>query len=448
MIIVEIVVSDITRVMENFTHIGIFRTSSRDGVYQEITTEGYGADARISLVAGQTKYVYNDQSGTAGDWYRSAFFNANTGVQSLLSEPIFGLKADYNQPGQGTFVNGYGFDGTQDLPATGGERTNRNVDGYGTKGYWDGVQNEILCTTPLTPKGQCFKDKCVAMARVLLKDTDPACVVAGTLIKTKEGQKPVELIEEDDLVWTYDPKLDKYYWEKVIATQKNIGQHDGTLLKITTKRGRENTCTKDHPWLIVNKGTIRADAVEVGDQVYVEPLESENDIFDIIISVEEIQSNEDVFDFTVLSGHYNSFNNTYLHNCWAFSEDEIDMYLEWGLSAFNAEPTFTNFQWHDLEDRWLHIIAMGAQVFALYAQGLIEVGREFAITDNGVSFNPPQISNYMQTTASQIMAMWDATKQRIKQNMKPMPQGIGVFLPLAVHPQLVRLRHLREKRLF
>jgi len=208
------------------------------------------------------------------------------------------------------------FDGTQDLPASGGERTNRSWQeaygyGYGgpavDDGFWDGISYEDLCVIPITPRGQCIKDRAAAMARAQLKDTDPTC--------------------------------------------------------------------------------------------------------------------------------------------WAFSEDEIDMYLESALSDFNATPMFTRFQWHDLEDRWLHILALGAQVFALFAQGLVEVGREFVITDNGISFQPPPISSHFQSTATTLLAHYQQNKELIKGNMKPTPSAVGVFTVLAINPMLTRLRHLRERRI-
>ena len=319
----QINVPNVTDVLNYYDHIAVFRSSGRLEPYAEISTVGYGTNQRIQLVAGVTLYTFLDPAGKATDWYRTAFISSFTGIQGELTEPIMAvdINTTTGQPnyqfangGKPTFAGGFGFDGTSDIPATGGSRTNRNPDGYGTKGYWDGVGGptnsgiELLCTRPLTPRGECYKDKTVAMTRVKLKDTDSTC--------------------------------------------------------------------------------------------------------------------------------------------WAFSEDEIDMFLESALADFNAEPTFTNFNWNDLEDRWLHILSLGATVFALYAQGLIEVGREFTITDNGISFTPPAISGYIQSTASSLLQHYDTTKQRVKQNMKPRPQGVGMFVPLAIHPSFLRLRHLRERRLF
>ena len=321
---IQISVPNVDEVLKYYDQVAIFRATNRLDPYIEITTVAYGPEERVKLLPNVTSYTFIDPTGTPGDWYRTAYISSFTGLQGELTPPTLSVNinpatgkpiSQYFPNVGSTFADGYGFDGTFDLPATGGARTNRNPDGLATKGYWDGIEGaggnpgiKYLCVRPLTPRGECYKNKCVAMTRVQLKDTDPSC--------------------------------------------------------------------------------------------------------------------------------------------WAFQEDEIDMFLESSLSAFNSEPTFTNFNWGDLEDRWLHVIALGSAVFALYAQGLLEVGREFNITDNGISFTPPQISGYLQTVASALMAQYDAIKQRIKNNMKPRPQAVGLFVPLAINPSFMRLRHLRERRLF
>ena len=135
-------------------------------------------------------------------------------------------------------------------------------------------------------------------------------------------------------------------------------------------------------------------------------------------------------------------------SCAAFSDDEIDMYLEMSLAAFNAKPTFTAFLWDNLQERWLDIIAKGGTIWALYAQGLIEAGREFTITDNGISFTPPPVSDKLHAYAAALLAHYEKELLDIKQNFRPMPAAVGVFSVLDISPSLRRLRHLREKRIF
>lgn len=208
-------------------------------------------------------------------------------------------------------------------------------------------------------------------------------------------------------------------------------------------------CTVDEYLEKENIGSNKAGAVYSGYpfEKWVKEHTIENRFYEELVEINKIESDEDVYDCK-FAARYIFAESQFWVDCWAFQEDEVDMFLEASLADFNAEPTFTNFNWHDLEDRWLHVIALGAQVMALYAQGLIEAGREFVITDNGISFQPPAISGHMQSTASQLLSHYDQLKQRIKGNMKPRPQGVGLFQPLAIHPAFLRLRHLRERRLF
>ena len=133
--------------------------------------------------------------------------------------------------------------------------------------------------------------------------------------------------------------------------------------------------------------------------------------------------------------------------CWAFSEDEVDLQLETSLSDFNAWPAFTCFTWDTLPENFLGVITLGAQVFSLFSQGLLEAGREFNITDNGISFQNPPISGYMQTTASTLLQSYTEMKEKIKANIKPSPAGIGTFRVMSILPTLSRLRHLRAKQI-
>jgi hypothetical protein len=135
-------------------------------------------------------------------------------------------------------------------------------------------------------------------------------------------------------------------------------------------------------------------------------------------------------------------------SCFAFSEDEIDMYLETSLWAFNAKPTFTCIMWDSIQNRFLNIIVKGAVVWALYSQSLLEAGREFTINENGISYTPPPVSDKMQSYASALLAHYEKELQDIKQNFRPIPAAVGMASVLEMSgTSLRRLRHLRERRI-
>jgi len=131
--------------------------------------------------------------------------------------------------------------------------------------------------------------------------------------------------------------------------------------------------------------------------------------------------------------------------CKVFTDEELTALLEGALSYFNGIPHFTDYTFITLPQRWYMIITQGAFLLSLAAQGLREVGREFNITDNGISFTPPAISAYLQTVHSTQYATWITEIDKIKSNIKPQPRAVGTFRVLALNPALLRLRHLREK---
>lgn len=132
---------------------------------------------------------------------------------------------------------------------------------------------------------------------------------------------------------------------------------------------------------------------------------------------------------------------------YAFSTVEINEFLDLALADVNVWPTFTEYTWTDVPTNWKSLVTLGGQVMALYAQGLIEAGREFTVTDQGISFNPPQLSAHMQTAAQALMTQYNEMKEVVKRNIRPSYYAVGSYRVLAIHPYMLRLRHLRERRL-
>jgi len=147
---------------------------------------------------------------------------------------------------------------------------------------------------------------------------------------------------------------------------------------------------------------------------------------------------------------HDEYGNTIFENCDIFTVEEMVTFLCTSLEHFNAEPTFTFFSFEDtpIVQNFGSVLVQGATVFALGAQALVEKGRELNITDNGISFTPPQVSDLLNTQYSTEMTQWIEMVQRVKRNMKPNPLGLGTFRPLSAAPQVLRLRWLRARRIF
>ena len=145
-----------------------------------------------------------------------------------------------------------------------------------------------------------------------------------------------------------------------------------------------------------------------------------------------------------------SYGNVIYVDCDIFSIEMLTTFLATALWDFNQVPYFTFFQFDDdnFVEQFGEILVEGATIYSLASKALIERGREFQITDNGLSFNPPTVSEMMNTQYSSLLTHYWEKLKMIKNSLRPAPKGLGVFsMNSAINPAFARLRHLRARRL-
>lgn len=145
-----------------------------------------------------------------------------------------------------------------------------------------------------------------------------------------------------------------------------------------------------------------------------------------------------------------SFGNVIYVTCDIFSIDMLVTFLATALWDFNQVPFFTFFTLDDTDfvDQFGEILVEGATLYALASKALIERGREFSITDNGINFVPPTVSELMMTQYNTLLTHYWEKLRMIKASLRPNPKGIGLFsMSSGFNPSVRRLRHLRERRL-
>lgn len=146
-----------------------------------------------------------------------------------------------------------------------------------------------------------------------------------------------------------------------------------------------------------------------------------------------------------------SYGNDILVDCDIFSVENMTCFLGDSLTMFNEIPHFTQFTFEDTEmlQQFHNVIVQGAELMALASKALLERGREFQFTDNGINFNPPIVSELMQTEWSTSLSNYFEKVKLIKQNCKPAPIALGTFtVSTSRHPAVKRLRFLRARRLY
>lgn len=144
------------------------------------------------------------------------------------------------------------------------------------------------------------------------------------------------------------------------------------------------------------------------------------------------------------------YGNVIYVDCDIFSIDMLVTFLSTALWDFNQVPFFTFFQFDDdnFVDQFGEILVEGATLYALASKSLIERGREFQITDNGLNFNPPTVSELMNTQYNTLLSHYWEKLKMIKASLRPAPRGLGVFsMNSGMNPAWARLRHLRARRI-
>lgn len=136
-------------------------------------------------------------------------------------------------------------------------------------------------------------------------------------------------------------------------------------------------------------------------------------------------------------------------DCPVFTDDELLCFLNGSLSEFNQTPHWTSFSYDSpiIFERNAHVVVEGAYILALGAQMLVEAGREFTITDNGITMQPPPLSTTLNNQFGALLTAHTERLKFIKCSMKPSPTAVGTFRVLAVSPAFLRLRHLRQRQI-
>jgi hypothetical protein len=191
--------------------------------------------------------------------------------------------------------------------------------------------------------------------------------------------------------------------------------------------------------------SIDAAGSQIGDDPVVNWTEAE--IQGINILMHQLRCR--LHDFNLKHERLDEYGNLELVDCPIFTDDELLCFLCNSLSEFNQTPHFTDLGFDSpiIYSRNAHVIVEGAFIMASAAKMLIEAGREFSITDNGISMSPPQLSSVLNNELGHFLNPHLERLKQIKWSMKPAPTGFGSFRVLAVSPNFMRLRHLRQRRI-
>jgi len=198
--------------------------------------------------------------------------------------------------------------------------------------------------------------------------------------------------------------------------------------------------------VLTSSASMDVDGRQIGDDPEVSF--SQDEIYGINILMEQLRCRLKDRK-SIKSVSKDGYGANVLVECPIFSDEELLCFIKASLSEFNQVPHFTSFTFADpmIYERYAHVITEGAFILAMAAQMLVEAGREYTLSDNGISNQPPPLSTAMNNNLSAFLSRHTDMLKFIKCSLKPAPMGTGTFRVLAVSPAFLRLRHLRQRQI-
>ena len=100
-----------------------------------------------------------------------------------------------------------------------------------------------------------------------------------------------------------------------------------------------------------------------------------------------------------------------------WTDTELNVFIENALWDINSTPPATTYftleTWYSNIPDWKTIIIEGAMIFALIAQGVLEIAKEFSYSDNGIAVTIDRSAKY-QSLSQMMLTMYDKRKQLLK----------------------------------
>lgn len=131
--------------------------------------------------------------------------------------------------------------------------------------------------------------------------------------------------------------------------------------------------------------------------------------------------------------------------CDILSIEDMESFLWLALSEFNATPTFTAYTFADpsIYTIFSDLVVEGAYLKSLPSLIPAEVGREWVVTDDGISVTPASVSGALNNILSALYSEYRAKLKEAKRNHRPSPLGMGAGQLAVAHPTFRRLRNIR-----
>jgi hypothetical protein len=206
-------------------------------------------------------------------------------------------------------------------------------------------------------------------------------------------------------------------------------------------------------FLVVDEASATAGSVRLGDDVIFDFTEAEIVGINILLKFLKarlknngVKPKRDEYGAII----YDGYGEIVTEECNVFSDEILICFLCQALSEFNMVPFFTGFLFSDevIYKLFAAAIVEGAYIFAIASQSLIEKGRDFTISDGGVSYQPPALGDFLNSHYGTWLSSYRERLKFIKNSIRPGPLNFGTYSNLSSGaPAFQRLRHLKARRI-
>lgn len=227
----------------------------------------------------------------------------------------------------------------------------------------------------------------------------------------------------------------------------------GNWTDIWTAEINDISITNTFQFLVVDESSATAGTIRLGDDVAFDFSDAEllgvNTLLKFLKARLRSSGTKPVRDqFGAIT--YDSYGEMVTEECNVFSDELLVCFLCQGLSEFNMVPFFTSFAFSDeiIYKLFAAAIVEGAYVFAVASQALVEKGRDITISDGGLSYQPPQLGDFLNSHYGTWLASYRERLKFMKNSIRPGPRSFGTYSNMASgSPAFTRLRHLRQRKI-
>ncbi|MAG24541.1 hypothetical protein CMI47_03080 [Candidatus Pacearchaeota archaeon] len=213
------------------------------------------------------------------------------------------------------------------------------------------------------------------------------------------------------------------------------------------------TLSNEFKFLTTDEASAVAGTATLGDDVEFDFSESELTGLNILLKILKAKlrsdgqkPSRDEYGAFITDG----YGELVMEDCNVFSDELLACFLCSALSEFNMIPFFTAYTFADeiIYKTFSAAITEGAHIVALASQSMVEKGRDFQISDGGISYQPPALGDFLQSQYQAFLTSYRERLKFIKNSIRPGPASFGTFTNLSSGaPAFVRLRHLRSRRI-